>query len=413
MRKLLTTALLCLPLALSAQQKQPKDQSFGDYTQRLDNERQLASRKQENLHGDSLIRQWLSRYAAQPDTTRAKYKGTASEMYYNLACFDALMGHKQQALTYLEESVKFGFVNYNNIVHDSDLVSLHDEKRYQAAQQLIRERGDMGYILRISGPYNQKVNKALPTFTYQAATSPDLIAFKNKYKLDSVAGNGDEISRIKNLLLWVHNTVKHDGSAPNPAVKNGAALIAVCQKQNLAVNCRMLATILKDVYEAEGFNARIVTCKPKDTADMDCHVINVVWSKTLNKWLWMDPTFYAYVSDNKGNLLSIGEVRNYLHQDKLNELILNSDANRNNMNKQSREYYLGYYMSKNLYWLQCAVSNSWDLETEKPGNHVTEYVNLYPEGYNLARTSKRMLSGAKEYATNNPEWFWQRPAGVE
>ena len=60
-----------------------------------------------------------------------------------------------------------------------------------------------------------------------------------------------------------------------------------------------MATILKDAYQAMGYPARTVTCMPKDTADFDCHVITVVWSKQQQKWIWMDPTFNAYVSDEK------------------------------------------------------------------------------------------------------------------
>ena len=32
----------------------------------------------------------------------------------------------------------------------------------------------------------------------------------------------------------------------------------------------------------------------------DCHVINVVYSATLDKWVWVDPTFDAYVVDENG-----------------------------------------------------------------------------------------------------------------
>ncbi|PWK80425.1 transglutaminase superfamily protein [Mucilaginibacter oryzae] len=415
MKKNLLTILLCLPAMLLFSQTKKLSapaQAFKDYSTRLEENRRAASEKSDYLRADTLLKQWTRKYDALPDSVKADFKGWEPGMYYNIACYEALLGRKAEALTAFEKCASLGYNRYITTKVDDDLKSLRKEKRYQDALMLIRERGDMGYILSKSGAYNHVVDKDLPVFTYQSADAADLITFKNKYKLDSVAGNGDEISKIKNLLLWVHNSVRHDGNSNNPALKNGIDLIEVCKKENRGINCRMMATILKDAYQAEGFKARMVTCLPKDTLDNDCHVITVVWSRTLNKWVWMDPTFNAYVTDKSGTLLNIEEVRNKLYNNQLADLVLNDDANWNNQNKQNRDYYLGYYMSKNLYWLQCPVRSEWDLETNKPNKGVTEYINLYPTGYNSINAAKRLVRGSMEYATNNPETFWQKPAGV-
>jgi hypothetical protein len=126
----------------------------------------------------------------------------------------------------------------------------------------------------------------------------------------------------------------------------------------------------------------------------------------------MDPTFNAYVTDKAGNLLNIEEVRAKLYNNQLTDLVLNNDANWNNQNKQNREYYLGYYMSKNLYWLQCSAKSEWDVETNKPNKAITEYINLYPTGYSTIKAPRRMVRANTQYATNNPDTFWQKPAAV-
>ncbi len=273
----------------------------------------------------------------------------------------------------------------------------------------MREVGDMGYVLQKSGPYTTAAAPSV-IFTYQSASAPELIALKNKFNLDSVAGNGDEISKFKNLLHWAHNSVRHDGNSSNPPSRNAIDLIEVCQKENRGVNCRMMATILRDAYQAEGFDTRIVTCMPKDTLDNDCHVITVVWSNTLNKWVWMDPTFNAYVTDDKGNLLNIQEVRERLING--SALVLNDDANWNNKQKETKEFYLGYYMSKNLYWLKCSTKSEWNIETLKDGKQSgVEYVNLYPGSFTTLHQSGGVVHGTAQYATNNPDYFWQKPTG--
>ena len=77
----------------------------------------------------------------------------------------------------------------------------------------------------------------------------------------------------------------------------------------------------------------------------------------------MDPTFNAYVTDEKGNLLGIGEVRERLRNNQ--PVVLNEDANWNNKNKQTKEYYLDYYMTKNLYYVTCPLQSEYNAESNR------------------------------------------------
>ncbi|MES2274640.1 MAG: transglutaminase domain-containing protein [Bacteroidota bacterium] len=412
MKKLALLLFSCLiAITTFAQQQQPTDE-FGIFNASVEKQRYDATQKKEYDVADKLLVGWIDKYQHSPAAVQQKYKAYQGNIYYNLACYEALLGRKESALTAFEKCQAVGYNNYNSTLSDTDLNSLHNEKRYLTVIQAMREKGDMTYILQKSGPYNKELSNSAPGFAYQAATTPELVNFKNKFNLDSISGAGNEISQFKNLLYWVHNIVKHDGNSINPSSKNAIDLIAVCKKENRGVNCRMMATILRDAYQAEGFTSRVVTCMPKDTLDNDCHVITVVWSKSLNKWVWMDPTFNAYVSDTKGNLLNIEEVREQLVKNGTTNLVLNSDANWNNQSKQTKEYYLGYYMSKNLYWLQCASKSEWDIETVKPGKPAIEYINLYPGNFTTLHISGGSVKTSNRYPTNNPTYFWQKPAGI-
>ena len=122
----------------------------------------------------------------------------------------------------------------------------------------------------------------------------------------------------------------------------------------------------------------------------------------------MDPTFNAYVSDEKGNLLNIEEVRYRMIADKPWQL--NEDANWNNRSKESKADYLRY-MSKNLYWLKCSAKSEWDLETFKAGQNAVQYINLYPGNFSTLHQPNRAGNGSANYATSNPGYFWQKPRG--
>jgi hypothetical protein len=190
-------------------------------------------------------------------------------------------------------------------------------------------------------------------------------------------------------------------------------MITQCKKENRGLNCRGLATVLNECYLSMGIKSRFVTCLPKDSLhiDNDCHVINMVYIKSLNKWIWIDPTFCAYVMDDKGQLLSIQEVRERIVDNK--PLIINPDANWNHKSSETINEYLYYYMAKNLYRLECGASSEYDAETRSAGKTVN-YIELLPLEYFKQKPDKNeSLNPAGTsyitYNTNNPDAFWAAP----
>ena len=268
--------------------------------------------------------------------------------------------------------------------------------------------------LKNASKYNLTEKREIPKFTYQSADNPNLVALRKEFKLDSIVGQGNEVSKILNLLHWIHNLVPHDGNHANPAVMNAINMIAVCKKENRGLNCRGLATVLNECYLSMGIKSRFVTCLPKDSLgiDNDCHVINMVYSKDLKKWLWIDPTFDAYVMNEKGELLSIEEVRERIINNK--PLIINPDANWNHKASVEKEYYLHSYMAKNLYKLQCNLNSEYDAETRGLGKTETNIALLPLEYFKQSPTKseqedKKNKTNFINYKTNNPKVFWAIP----
>jgi len=409
MRKTFLLAMLCACCCLAKAQTSQTEHAFSAYSTAMNKKLSEASQRKDRKQLLTLINEWFEAYEKEPAAVQKNFKSYLPNMYYNLACYQALENLGELAITSFQKAVDAGYVNYAHALKDSDLDGLRTNKHFIAALQQMRLKGDYTYILKTAGDYRTKAYPTtLPPFTYQKASATALVNFRNKFNLDSITGKGDEISKIKNLLYWVHNLIRHDGNSSNPRSKNAIDLIEVCQKENRGVNCRMLATVLKDAYLAMGFESRAITCMPKDTADFDCHVINIVWSKSLNKWLWMDPTNNAFVSDDKGNLLSTEEVRQRLVNDQ--PLVLNENANWNNKQKQTKAQYLDYYMSKNLYWLQCTVKSEWNLETQEEGKPIVEYINLYPGAYStIGNQAKEQTKSLTMYATGNAAYFWKKP----
>lgn len=266
--------------------------------------------------------------------------------------------------------------------------------------------------LKKATKYNYSDKRFIPKFEYQSKENANLVKIRKDLKLDSIAGEGNEVSQILNLLHWVHNIVRHDGGSDNPTLKNAIDLIKVCQAEKRGINCRMMATILNECYLSMGFKSRYITCMPKETDFDDCHVINMVYSNDLKRWIWVDPTFDAYVMDEKGELLGLKEVRERLTNGKT--LILNPEANWNRENSQTKKEYLETYMAKNLYRLQTPLVSQYDTETWKSGQEIT-YVELLPldgieqtpqkQGQHNTETNVKFTY----YKTNNPDLFWTDP----
>lgn len=320
---------------------------------------------------------------------------------YQIGCMYALNNSPKEALKMLEKSIEMGLDDYWNLATDDDMKSLKDNRRYQKLMLKMKAQSDdFSKILKQSAGYTKNTAKDIPAFTYMDANDSNLVRIRNYFNLDSIAETGDEISKIKNLLTWVHNVVRHDGSSMNPKEKNAIAMVEVCKKENRGINCRMMAQLLNECYLAMGFKSRFVTCMPQKMIN-DCHVINSVYSKTLNKWLWMDPTFNAYVTDEKGNLLGIAEVRERLRNDQ--PLVLNEDANWNNQSKQTKLYYLDYYMAKNLYYVVCPLRSEFNAETNYDGKVWSDYVALVPEGFLPEKENREAFN------ISDNDYFWQSP----
>ncbi|MCC8034557.1 MAG: transglutaminase-like domain-containing protein [Rikenellaceae bacterium] len=299
--------------------------------------------------------------------------------YYNIACYESLGGNIPQALDAFEKAYEYGYYGYRWALEDSDLEAVREEPRFRETIEKMRGKGDYLALLQRSGPYLTEDTTGYPAFQYEPATAGRLHNVRRYLGLDTVAVGGSETERIIALMSHIHNIIPHDGSH-RAYCENTAIDLYNYSKANggRGINCRQLAIVLNECYLSMGFPSRYVTCFPENIHDNDCHVICSVWSNELGKWLWMDPSFNAYVTDENGELLGIAEVRERMRDGR--PYSLNEDANHNNNTPQTKEQYLDEYMAKNLYWLQVPVRSA--LGVESPYfRRDTKYIGLVPEGY--------------------------------
>ena len=354
--------------------------------------------------GETASKQMISLFETQPEKYQKNNTWVLSTCYYNLACFQALQKKKGTAIKSLKMAVENGYEDYRHTLNDTDLNNIRNEKEFKLILAGLREKGDFLYILQKAAEYSKnECTDTLPRFTYANPNDSNLVRVREYFKLDSVAGAGDEISKIKNILTYVHDKIMHDGQHANPSTMNAIFLAEACKDGSRGLNCRGLATVLNECYLAMGFKSRFMTCLPKVYIN-DCHVINTVYSNILDKWVWVDPTNNAWVMDENGILLSIQEVRERLRDGR--PLVLNEDANWNNKIKQTKEEYLENYMGKNLYAIGCADRSEYGTEVWDKNKKKLNYILLCPKGFINDYPSGIMNY---DYQVYDDEWFWQSP----
>jgi hypothetical protein len=412
MKKITILSSLLILVTAVTRAQQP-DTSFQRFAARHDSLEMRAYYQKDVPEYTHIFQELLIRYRTLDVKQRSYFSGFSAGGWYNLACTYALTGQPQKALDCLDSAITAGWTDYGHTIVDADLAGLHDDPRFSRMLQPLKETRDYLYIIGKAGKYNPDDNRPLPAWTYQSATDTNLVALRKSLRLDSIAGGGDDVTRVLHLMHWMHDAVRHDGSKGNPAVKNALSMITVCRRDHGTLNCRGLAIALNECLLSLGYRSRYVTCLPKDSLgiDQDCHVIDMVFIPSQKKWIWVDPTFDAYVMNEKGAVLGLEEVRRRIIDHR--PLILNPDANWNHRNGESREDYLYNYMAKNLYRLECPANSCYDLETHAPGKDVS-YIELLPLDYFKQTPDKDVFNGGDNthsniYKTNNSAAFWATP----
>ncbi|MEK7774370.1 MAG: hypothetical protein AAB305_00610 [Candidatus Zixiibacteriota bacterium] len=261
-------------------------------------------------------------------------------------------------------------------------------------------------LLREYRNFESTTSDKMGSFSYADSNEVSLVRLRKDFHLDSIAGEGDEVSRITNLLHWVHNTVRHDGSIESPPNYSAYELLAGAAKENRGVNCGTLTEITNEVYLAMGFKSRRIVCLPYDTSDVECHSINIVWSRHLGKWLYVDPTFEGMFRDSKGELLSIADVREAMVRG--DSLVINDGLNWNGQSYAKDVYFR--YISKNLFRFACS-SHSGPVNSEKA--KPLRWIHLNPTGYPMMRfgviESIGTSGGLVTWIMDNDAEFWFIP----
>ena len=254
--------------------------------------------------------------------------------------------------------------------------------------------GEMVKLLREAGRYKAdtaevKINH-IP-YAERAEEIREYFCLDTLY--DDCASTWEKTLAIGKFVAY---NIPHDNQKEYPEYVNAIGLWEYTKTVAPAFNCRLHSILTYELLTAAGIKARYITCLPYDRNDNDCHVVNEVWLPETGKWVMIDTDMKRYVTDRKGNMLSLSEIREHFINDKKVVVYHNFD------NPSSRISYYHAYMAKNTYWFCCWGDLGFyqeDYKTFPESKLRSRYYALVPEGFET-------FSG-REITTNDSEQFWR------
>jgi hypothetical protein len=247
--------------------------------------------------------------------------------------------------------------------------------------------------------YDEESNEAPCQFTYQSNIHHDLFHLQTKYSLEAIAGTADDLSKFKNLATWLNKRHPHD-NVQQPEICNAIEVLQLSVDNAFSANCYVLATVLNELFLSLGYCSRRVHCRSYDAYDLDSHVVTVVYSDALEKWVYFDPSWNCYVTDDKGIILGLEEFRERLSANL--PVWVNGDP----IDSEWSVFYKGY-MAKNMFWFICPTESEYNYEHTREEKEKY-YCVLLPK-YFIPIDMKEKLENKQYRICRNPKNFWIAP----
>lgn len=246
-------------------------------------------------------------------------------------------------------------------------------------------------------------------FFYAGQGDPNLRELRKRYNLEEVSGKGDELQCIVRLMTWVYRR--------NGCLRAASGTLAAeeCEAPTRGVkrriDCYWKNVLFSEACLAMGHPSRLTHLLPHFDEERQSHFVTSVYSRTLGKWLMMDPESGVYVTDERGVPLGVSEVRRRLAA---NRPLKTVQVEKNWLKKtlmQLTEYLEGedyfWFLSEIIFKVRCPQYSLGGWRSGSP----SAYFELLPEGYeeNPLTRARLKKQGKKICYLHDETLFWQSP----
>ena len=226
----------------------------------------------------------------------------------------------------------------------------------------------------------------------------NLTTLRNEYRLDTLIFDcKTEFEKVIKVQSWVQSRWKHDGD--NRPEKDDALYILKEAEKGKRFRCVEYGTVTKQCLASLGLKIRTLGLMTKDIDDVKSgagHVVNEVYLKDLNKWIFIDPQ-WDIITISDSIPLSAIELQNCISSDKYFDIV-----NPNNTTtKGEYKKWIGPY----LYFFTITINNQklsiWDRIV---GNK--KQLTLLPIGATEPKYFQKIMRINTTYFTNSIKDFY-------
>lgn len=252
------------------------------------------------------------------------------------------------------------------------------------------------YVLLLKDIEYNDVDTLDIDFSY-AVNDSSLLKVREYFQLDTLFdGTEDTWQKGLKVQSFVSSNQPHDNPKAMTGSMNAIDLWKYVDSTGNYMNCRQHSLMMRDMLLSVGIDARVVSCMPYDSTDLDCHVVNEIYSPELDQWIMLDSDQNHVITDMDGNPMSIMMLHDFLTSNR--PYLIDG--------KPNKGQYYDMYMAKNAYWYNREVISKMDSETgDNRKNSI--YVSLIPVGFELGKSSTYYYRFAESVHTSNPNLFWK------
>ena len=227
-------------------------------------------------------------------------------------------------------------------------------------------------------------------FTYDLNRRDLYMDLIEGFGLDELTAGHYDIDLMLVLMDWIKDNFRHNGASGMPMDRDAMSIINYLRENPDGGNCRLLAILLAELLRLYGIEAKHITAYPPEE-NHPVHVVTHAFSRELNQWIMLDPTFGLYLRDDNGNFMNLYTLRRAFAED--TPFFANANAGHNRGHFSMREY-------KNFmadYLFRFSTGTDFTFGSEETGLDATQFM-LVPVGFDGAGRGRITTSAEAFFA---------------
>ena len=180
------------------------------------------------------------------------------------------------------------------------------------------------------------------------------LGLREKYNLYEVAGEGDSLSKAKNLMQWITDHTYYNGASKGWNPDDSLAILDYSFDKGFkkAICCREKAIVLTDMLISLGLKSYPLCMR--SVRDVDNHFTVRFFYEEQNKWVMLDPSFNVTFKID-GNPADAYEVRQAFLEGKDVELSGYNFNNTQTCKEIYKQAFIKQCLSKLSTWNDCSM----------------------------------------------------------